>query len=100
MFKNSREAVRAIQITSRLPAVHGAPIHIGDPAVIGIKDLCKADFGPKNVAPPQPDEIALYWACGGTPEPIIRKVKPPLAIFQGDLELLVTDSLLADLATL
>jgi uncharacterized protein YcsI (UPF0317 family) len=31
--------IRAVQITSRFPDVHGAPVHIGDPALIGIADL-------------------------------------------------------------
>ena len=101
LFKNSHDAVRAIQITSRNLAVHGPPVHIGDPTRIGIKDLCRADFGAiPNVTPPQPDEIALYWGCGITPEVAIREVKPPLAITQGDSELFVTDWLSEELANL
>jgi uncharacterized protein YcsI (UPF0317 family) len=39
------DAIRAVQITSRFPAVHGAPVHLGDPAQIGIADLAQADYG-------------------------------------------------------
>src|ERR687887_577788 len=39
------DAIRAIQITTRFPAVHGAPVHIGKPELIGIKDIAKPDWG-------------------------------------------------------
>ena len=101
LFKSGYDAVRATQITSRLIAVHGPPIHIGDPATIGIKDLCHADFGaPPDVIPPQPGEVALYWGCGQTPEVIIREIKPSLAITPQDLDLLIIDPLTEELANL
>lgn len=56
--------IRAIQVTSRFPATHGAPIHFGNPAEIGIADFSRPDFGP----PPQlgPGEIPVFWACSAT----------------------------------
>src|SRR5215210_4401730 len=39
------DAIRAIQITTRFPAVHGAPVHLGIPEAIGIRDVSKPDFG-------------------------------------------------------
>ena len=39
------DAIRAIQITTRFPAVHGAPVHIGKPELIGIADLARPDYG-------------------------------------------------------
>src|SRR5690606_14611204 len=33
------DAIKAIQITSRFPGVHGAPVHFGNPQAIGIRDL-------------------------------------------------------------
>ena len=55
------DAIRAIQITSRFPSVHGAPVHLGDPALIGIRDLAQPDYGdPVEV---MPDEIPVFWAC-------------------------------------
>jgi len=101
LFKGAHDAVRAIQITSRCLAVHGPPVHIGDPAAIGIKDPCRGDFsGRPNIAPQQPDEIALYWGCGITPEMTVKQAKPPLMIIQGDTDLLVTDRLAEELTVL
>ena len=31
---NAKDAIRSIQISSRFPAVHGAPVHLGDPTEI------------------------------------------------------------------
>ncbi len=101
LFKDTHDAVRAIQITSRCLAFHGPPVHIGDPATIGIKDICHADFGPRpNFAPPQPDEIALFWGSGETPEMTAKEAKLPLMITQGDVDLLVTDRLTEELTVL
>ena len=53
-------AIRAIQITTRFPSVHGAPVHIGKPELIGIGDLSKPDYGdPVEITA---DEIAVFWA--------------------------------------
>ena len=59
-------AIRAIQITTRFPAVHGAPVHIGKPELIGISDLMKPDYG--EAVPVNEDEIPVFWACGVTPQ--------------------------------
>jgi uncharacterized protein YcsI (UPF0317 family) len=59
------DAIKAIEITSRYPMVHGAPIHLGDPEAIGIADISDPDFGdPVSV---HPNEIPVFWACGVTP---------------------------------
>src|SRR5690606_4296886 len=63
------DAIRAVQITSRFPAVHGAPVHIGKPEMIGIRDLAKPDYGdPVEV---KADELPVFWACGVTPQSVI-----------------------------
>ena len=68
------DAIRAIQITSRFPAVHGAPVHIGKPELIGIHDLSKPDYGdPVEI---RDDEIPVFWACGVTPQAVIAAAKP------------------------
>ena len=55
-----RQAIRAVQVTTRFHLTHGAPVHLGDPAEIGIKDLNKPEFGdPVTV---QPGEIPVFWA--------------------------------------
>lgn len=59
------EAIRAIQVTSRFPMTHGAPLHLGDPALIGIRDLARPDYG--DPVPLAADEIPLFWACGSRP---------------------------------
>ncbi len=96
------DALRAIQITSRALAAHGPLVHIGHPAAIGIKDLCHADFVgvPPNVTPQKPDEIALYWRCGITPEMTVKEANLPLMITQEDMNLLVTDRLTEELTVL
>ncbi len=82
-------AIRAIQITSRYPAVHGAPVHIGLPEAIGIKDIAKPDHG--DAIEVRPDELPVFWACGVTPQAVIAAVKPPFAITHAPGSMLVTD---------
>jgi uncharacterized protein YcsI (UPF0317 family) len=83
------DAIRAIQITSRFPAVHGAPVHIGKPEAIGITDINKPDYGdPVEI---RDDEIPVFWACGVTPQAVIAAVKPAFAITHAPGCMLVTD---------
>ena len=90
------DAIRAIQITSRYPSVHGAPVHLGDPALIGIADLYQPDYG--DATEIMPDEIPVFWACGVTPQEAIRAARLPLAITHQPGYMLVTDILNASLA--
>jgi uncharacterized protein YcsI (UPF0317 family) len=90
------DAIRAVQITSRLPAVHGAPVHIGFPESIGIADLAKPDFG--DAVPIEPDELPVFWACGATPQAAIAAARPPFAITHAPGRMLVTDLKNAQLA--
>ena len=83
------DAIRAIQITSRLPAVHGAPVHLGDPALIGIADLARPDYG--EAVRVEPDEIPVFWACGVTPQSVVAAAKPAFAITHAPGCMLVTD---------
>ena len=82
-------AIRAIQITTRFPAVHGAPVHIGRPELIGIKDIAKPDYG--DAVPVGDDEIPVFWACGVTPQAVIATVKPEFCITHYPGSMLVTD---------
>ena len=84
-----RDAIRAIQITSRFPAVHGAPIHIGLPETIGIKDLAKPDYG--DAVPLESDELPVFWACGVTPQAVIAEVRPDFCITHAPGCMLITD---------
>jgi len=83
------DAIRAIQITTRFPAVHGAPVHIGKPELIGIKDLAKPEYG--DAVPVQSDEIPVFWACGVTPQSVIATAKPEFCITHYPGSMLVTD---------
>jgi uncharacterized protein YcsI (UPF0317 family) len=83
------EAIRAIQITTRFPAVHGAPVHIGKPELIGIHDLQKPDYG--DAIPVREDELPVFWACGVTPQSVIATAKPEFCITHYPGCMLVTD---------
>ena len=90
------DAIRAIQVTSRFPDVHGAPVHFGDPAAIGIRDLGQPDFG--DAVDILPGEVPVFWACGVTPQSAIRAARPPFSITHKPGCMLVTDLLNARLA--
>ncbi len=80
---------RAVQISGRYPGVHGAPVHVGDPAQIGIRDLMHPDFGDSVTI--RPGEVPVYWACGVTPQAVARQAKPPLMITHAPGHMFVTD---------
>jgi uncharacterized protein YcsI (UPF0317 family) len=86
----SDKVVRAVQTTSRFPAVHGAPVHIGDPARIGIADVGKPDFG-DAWAPESPDDVPVFWACGVTPQAVAMASRPELMITHAPGHMFVTD---------
>jgi uncharacterized protein YcsI (UPF0317 family) len=92
------EAIRAIQVTSRFPNVHGAPLYFGNPADIGIQDITKPDFG--DFYPVYEGEVPVFWACGVTPQVIIEQAKPPICITHKPSHMLLTDLLNAELAVL
>lgn len=80
----------AVRITSRYPAVHGAPVHIGDPAALGIDDLSSPDFGdPPTV---QDGDVPVFWACGVTPQAMVLESRPEIAITHAPGFMLVTDA--------
>lgn len=84
-----KDAIRAVQITSRFPSVHGAPVHLGLPHLIGITDIAKPDYG--DPVPVASDEIPVFWACGVTPQAVIAGAKLPFAITHAPGLMLVTD---------
>lgn len=91
------DAIRAVQITSRFPNVHGAPVHIGDPQAIGIDDLSAPDYGdPVDI---RAGEIPVFWACGVTPQAALMAARLPLVITHAPGCMLVTDLLNEHLAT-
>ncbi len=85
----TRDAIRAVEITSRFPDAHGAPVHFGDPAEIGIGDIARPDWGEPTEF--RPGEIPVFWACGVTPQVAVRKARPPICITHSPGRMLVTD---------
>ena len=82
------KVAKAVQITSRYPGVHGSPVHIGDPSVIGV-DFLQPTYG----APPQPEEgdVPVFWACGVTPQLVARNSKVDLLISHAPGAMFITD---------
>ena len=80
----------AVRITSRYPAVHGAPVHVGEPGLIGIDDLGAPDFGDAVDIPA--GWVPVFWACGVTPQSIVMHSKPELAICHSPGKMLITDA--------
>ena len=83
------DAIRAIQITSRFPGVHGAPVHLGKPELIGIRELSQPDWG--DAVEVGADELPVFWACGVTPQAVIAAAKPDFCITHAPGCMLVTD---------
>ena len=83
------DAIRAVQITTRLPAVHGAPVHLGFPEQIGIADIAKPDYG--DAVPVEGGELPVFWACGVTPQAAIAAARVPFAITHAPGYMLATD---------
>ena len=93
-----QKVVRAVQVTSRFPGVHGAPVHIGEPEAIGIRDIAKPDLGdPVEI---REGEVPLFWACGVTPQTVAMNSKPPLMITHAPGYMFITDIRDEDLAVL
>jgi uncharacterized protein YcsI (UPF0317 family) len=90
------EAIRAVQVTSRFPSVHGAPVHLGDPAQIGIRDIARPDYG--DAVEIREGEIPVFWACGVTPQSVVAAVRPEFCITHAPGYMLVTDLINSQLA--
>lgn len=92
------QVVRAVQVTSRYPAVHGAPVHIGDPEAIGIEDLQNPGWGNPPVS--EPGDVPVFWACGVTPQAIAMQVRPELMITHAPGCMFVTDKPVVELGVI
>lgn len=93
-----KDAIRAIQICSRFPAVHGAPIHFGQPELIGINDINNPDYG--DAVTIKDNEVPVFWACGVTPQLVLEQTKPPFCITHSPGKMLITDIANSTLAVL
>lgn len=80
------EAMRA---SAAYPRMHGAPVHAGDPAALGIADLMQPDFGQSVTI--RPGEVPVFWACGVTPQAALENARLPWAICHSPGCMFVTD---------
>lgn len=83
------DAVRATVVTSQMPRVHGKPVHIGDPALIGISDITKPDYG--EAVTIREGEVPVFWPCGVTPQNALMAAKPEFAITHAPGHMFITD---------
>lgn len=79
----------AVQVTGRMPQVHGAPVHVGDPASLGVTDLDAPDFGEPIEF--EDGDVPVFWACGVTPQAALMASRPPFAITHAPGHMFVTD---------
>lgn len=86
---STADAIRATVLSDRQPLAHGAPVHFGDPSLIGIKDIQKPEFGDPPVL--RDGDVPVFWACGVTPQMAIRNARPDIAITHEPGFMLVTD---------
>lgn len=83
------KAKLAYEITVKYPNVHGAPVHIGDPAEIGIKDITSPEWG--DGVDIYDGEVPVFWPCGVTPQAAIENAKLPLVITHSPSHMFITD---------
>lgn len=86
---------KAVTVTARYPSAHGAPVYVGDPAGLGIRDLDRPDFGDKPVL--EPGDVPVFWACGVTTQKVACDAKLPLVIGHAPGHMFITDLLNEDL---
>lgn len=78
-----------IEISRRFPLAHGSPVHWGDPSEIGISEIGRPEWG--DPAPVGPGEIAVFWACGVTPQVALEAARLPICITHKPGHMLITD---------
>ncbi len=83
------QVVAAVQVTGRMPQVHGAPVHVGAPEQLGITDLARPDFG--DALDPHEGDVPVFWACGVTPQAALMASRPPFAITHAPGHMLISD---------
>jgi uncharacterized protein YcsI (UPF0317 family) len=91
------QVARTVEISARYPQAHGAPIHVGEPAALGIRDIGSPDWGDPLL--PEAGDVPVFWACGVTPQAVAMQVRPPLMITHSPGHMFITDIPLGDLAT-
>ena len=87
------EVSTAVAESRRHPIAHGEPVHVGDPAAVGITELSRPDFGDPPL--PEPDDQFVFWSCGITPQVVCRGARPDLMFSHSRGRMFVTDIPLA-----
>jgi uncharacterized protein YcsI (UPF0317 family) len=83
------QAIHATTLCAKYPLAHGTPIHIGEPALLGIPHIEQPDFG--DAVSIHPHEMPVFWACGVTPQAALMMAKPPFAITHKPGHMFLTD---------
>ena len=83
------QIVKAVTVSGRMPRVHGTPVHIGDPSVIGIRDIGKPDFG--DPVPIYENEVPVFWCCGVTPQSVVMNSRPSFCITHAPGHMFISD---------
>lgn len=89
------KAQLAYDITAKMPNVHGAPVHMGDAAEIGVTDVMQPDYG--EAVDIHPGEIPVFWPCGVTPQAAVENARPPIVITHAPGHMFITDVLNTEL---
>ena len=89
---------KAVTASARFPGAHGAPVHVGDPAHLGIKDVSKPDWG--DFVGVETGEVPMFWACGVTPQAVALASKPAFMITHSPGHMFITDVPNSSLAAL
>jgi uncharacterized protein YcsI (UPF0317 family) len=88
------EVPLAVAISGRYPTMHGAPVHVGDPDALGVRNLAEPEFGDHiEIAE---DQVPVFWGCGVTPQAVAMKVAPSLMITHSPGHMFITDRLDAE----
>ena len=83
------QLAKAVTASARFPGAHGAPVHVGDPAAIGITDITRPDWGdPQEFAR---GDVPVFWACGVTPQAVALASRPPFMITHSPGHMFITD---------
>ncbi|XP_001923890.1 D-glutamate cyclase, mitochondrial isoform X1 [Danio rerio] len=77
------------QCTHAIPLAHGGPVHIGDPKLLGIRDLSRPDYGDPVDA--RPADVPVFWACGVTGVEAVKSCKSALAFTHSPGCMFITD---------
>ena len=83
------EIPKAVAVSRRYPTMHGAPVHVGNPEALGIRNINEPEFG--DAISIGEDETPVFWACGVTPQAVVMQARPPRVITHSPGHMFITD---------